>query len=322
MRSLRETGSHPTFPGPLMIHTNETSEDFHYFASTLKELNREIENILFVGSDRQKSIENGLASQLPIAHFLSCTKHILDNITRKMALIKVTGEAKSQILADIFGDRRAHQKGLIDSESNEEFDAKLFSLKESWDDAEKQSSRCGESQFYPYFLQHIASDMKSKMLVPIRRSAGLGDNVYYNNSPESINSRLKKEIDRQKQHSSPGKPSKCTYGEFIDIAEGFICKYRRNVHRAVKGDGPYGLAPEFKHLEVTEEEWRGVSPKKRVAKISSVDRPGASAYQICDSQPADSSKFPKCKASSQSGNTTSSLPPFECSGLPQSLKTT
>ena len=66
-----ETGSSPTFPGPVIIHTNETADDFHYFASTLKEQRREVDNILFIGSDRQKAIENGLSAQLPIAHFLS-----------------------------------------------------------------------------------------------------------------------------------------------------------------------------------------------------------------------------------------------------------
>lgn len=69
---------------------------------------REVDNILFIGSDQQKAIENGLSAQLPIAHFLSCTKHVQDNITRKMGLINITGEAKSQILADIFSDRNSH----------------------------------------------------------------------------------------------------------------------------------------------------------------------------------------------------------------------
>ena len=202
-----------------MVHTNETTEDFHYFASTLKEQRREVDNVLFVGSDRQKAIENGLSVQLPIAHYLSCTKHVQDNITHKMGLINVTGEAKSQILADIFGDRHSMEKGLIDSESSDEFDAKLLSLKEQWDEVERRSSQCEEPQFYNYFLQHIASDMKTKMLVSVRRSAGLGDNFYYNNAPESINSSLKKEITKQKQHSSPGKPSKCSYGEFVNIVE-------------------------------------------------------------------------------------------------------
>ena len=62
-----------------------------------------------------------------------------DNITRKMAVINVTGEAKSQILslADIFGDRRSKEKGFLDCESSDEFYAKLLSLKGQWDEVEK-----------------------------------------------------------------------------------------------------------------------------------------------------------------------------------------
>ena len=157
------------------------------------------------------------------------------------------------------------------------------------------------------------------MLLSVRRSAGLG----YNNGPESINGSLKKEIAKQKQHSSPGKPSKCSCGEFVDIAETFVGKYRRNVHRAVKGDGPYQLAPKFSHLEVTEEVWRDLSAKERVARIASVDQAVASVYEVGDTQAApESSQHGTCETSSCAG-TSSSLPvDFNGSGLPQTLKAT
>ena len=70
----------------------------------------------------------------------------------------------------------------------------------------------------------------------------------------------------------------------------------------MKGDGPYQLVPKFSHLEVTEEVWRGLSAKERVARIASVDQAGASAYEV---------------------GTPSSLPvDFNGSGLPQTLHTT
>ena len=95
--------------------------------------------------------------------------------------------------------------------------------------------------------------MKAKMLLPFRRSTGLGDKFYYNNCPDSMNSILKEVVQRQKQDQNPGKTSKCSYSEFIDIANTFVNKYRRNVHSEVKGDGLYMLAPEFKDLEVSHE---------------------------------------------------------------------
>lgn len=317
----RETGSHPTFPGPLMIHTSETSSTFHYFSSTLKELNREVENILFVGSDRQKSIENGLSEQLPIVNFLSCKRHVEDNIKRKMALININDETKSDILADIFGKRRTKEKGLIDCESNEEFDAKLLSLMDKWNGAEKKCTRCDEAKFHTYFLAHIASDMKAKMLLPVRRSAGLGDKFYYNNCPESMNSSLKKEVQKQKQYSNPGEPSKCSYSEFIDIAHTFVGKYRRNAHRAVTGDGPYMLAPAFKHLEVSQETWRVLSQRERVAKIAAVDQAGAKAYSISNASASVSKEIQPDETTSQPQRSPC-LPDFECSGLPHMLKGT
>ncbi len=79
MLVANETGTSPAFPGPFMLHTKESTEDFYYFGSTLKEQNREVENILSIGTDRQKSIEIGLCAQFPIAKFLSCVKHVQGN---------------------------------------------------------------------------------------------------------------------------------------------------------------------------------------------------------------------------------------------------
>jgi len=141
--------------------------------------------------------------------------------------------------------------------------------------------------------------------------------------PESINNSLKKEIAKQKQQSSTRKPSKCSYIEFVDIAENFVGKYRRNVHRAVKGDGPYQLAPKFSHLEATEKVWRGLSAKERVVRITLVDKAGASAYKIGDTQAVPESRQLGTWETSSSAGTPSFLPvDFNSSGLPQTLKAT
>ena len=86
---------------------------------------------------------------------------------------------------------------------------------------------------------------------------------------------------------------------FVDIAKNFVGKYRRNVHRFVKGDAPYQLDPKFSHLEVTEEVWRGLSVKERVARIASVDQAGVSAYEVGDAQAApELSQLGTCETSS------------------------
>lgn len=42
----------------------------------------------------------------------------------------------------------------------------------------------------------------------------------------------------------------------------------------------YQLAPKLSHLEVTEEVWRGLSAKDRVARIALEDEAGASACKV------------------------------------------
>ena len=82
-----------------------------------------------------------------------------------------------------------------------------MSFKWSWDARELKASRRETEQFYSYFLTNIASEMKGKMQLPIRRSAGLDDNFFYN-CPESINSCIKKEIDQQNRTSESRKINK------------------------------------------------------------------------------------------------------------------
>lgn len=85
---------------------------------------------------------------------------------------------------------------------------------------------------------------------------------------------------KSKNASSPGKPSKYSYGEFVNIADGFVSRYRRNVHRVVVGDGPYKLAPKYQHAAATEDSWRKMSQKERAAKISAIDPVGSKKLPV------------------------------------------
>ena len=129
-----DSGTHPNFPGPMMIHTDEGALAFHYFVSTLKGLNRDIENILFIGCERQKAIVKGLSQ----AKFLACAKHVQDNIKRKMSSLFIPDKVQTEFLNEISGNRS--KKALIDSGSVEDFDARLMSLKSSQDDKEIKHS--------------------------------------------------------------------------------------------------------------------------------------------------------------------------------------
>jgi hypothetical protein len=126
-----------------------------------------------------------------------------------------------------------------------------------------------------------------------------------------MNSCLKKEIDQQKKSSSPGRSSKCSYSEFSNIAQGFVEKYRRNIHRAIIGDSPYSLAPESVDFEVPKEEWNSLSKGEKIAQISLLDESGTKEYEKRPIQPS---------ISSQSTVLSHIMPEFESSGLPGNMK--
>lgn len=70
-----------------------------------------------------------------------------------MSSLFIPEEVQTEYLLDIFGNRS--NKGLIDSDSASDFDARLMSLRSSWDEREVKHCRKETPQFYSYFLANI-----------------------------------------------------------------------------------------------------------------------------------------------------------------------
>ena len=47
----KDTGKHPWFPGPILVHRNKTTEDFKYFWQSVKRENCQLEGLHVLGSD-------------------------------------------------------------------------------------------------------------------------------------------------------------------------------------------------------------------------------------------------------------------------------
>lgn len=80
-----------------------------------------------------------------------------------------------------------------------EFDEKLLLLRPIWYKRGQKATKSKDTKFFPHFFKNIAPDMKERMLLPLRRKAGLGDNFYYNNRSESLNERIKQRIRQNKR---------------------------------------------------------------------------------------------------------------------------
>ena len=73
-----------------MLHVKQDESQFVYFGHTLIEKQPRMDGVLFIGLDRSKAQENGLARAFPVSRFLPCTKHLRDNVNSNLASLQLT----------------------------------------------------------------------------------------------------------------------------------------------------------------------------------------------------------------------------------------
>lgn len=302
------TGKPAILPGPVMFHIRRSEKDFKYFIYTLLEQNDQLERIAFVGGDRDKA-QRGFLLPLKRCTFLPCKKHVEDDIARKLVELGMKDE-KDEILMDIFGSERNQQKGLIDSTSEDEYFAKVISVTEKWDTLERKKTPHKAPEFSVYFRRHIEDDMRERMLLHVRRSAGLGDEFFYNNGQECSNFKYKSKIREKKMQQATGyRPNmKCTWEEAIVIYKNMVEEVNRDKQRAVLGKGPYQLAGAYKHLEVSLLKWSSMTPSEKQNHVAKVD-PSCKKTGVI---PLAAEANDQCTADSTLGS-------FEDTGLPEFL---
>jgi len=131
----KRTAEPANLPGPAMFHTTKTQKDYLYFAHTLLESSYALERIVFVGGDRDK-VQSFFLKPLEGSIFLLCKKHVEDNIMEKIADLGLNS-IKCELLQDVFGDERKKERGIINSDTTEEFLAKVESVSSKWDKIER-----------------------------------------------------------------------------------------------------------------------------------------------------------------------------------------
>ena len=222
-------GSHPTMLGPCMLHMRQNkSHSISWHHRSLVSLEEEFSNVLAIRSDRDAALRKGMKSFFPLATRLSCKKHVEDDVARKLDDLRVGDLDKKEFLLDIFGSDARKEMGLIDASSSQEFDARLESLYPVWVKREMEArglSKEATTEFYPYFLTNVATDMKPTMIESVREKVGLGENFFYDNDPESINDRMKKR---------KGKGSRnLAWTECVDLLQSLSEEQERNAERAL-----------------------------------------------------------------------------------------
>ena len=242
---------HPVILGPLLVHQQKDFSSFNYFASTLVSHDRRLRNVLAFGTDGDQAIVESFAHNFPFALQLRCFIHLTRNIEDKLRSLAIPTEVAGEFIADIFGRRTGgvYIEGLVDSRSEEDFDATLKQLETVWE------SRPNGSKFYRFFSQYQSNVIKYHMRRDIREAAGLGNppSIYTTNSVESINAELKRKVNYKESQ----------WPEFNRHMQQLVESQRDEIVRAISGRGQYRLLPEFQHLSVSVNEWIKMRPEQR-----------------------------------------------------------
>jgi len=151
----KNTNKPPVFIGPLLMHQHKDWKTYAKFAHTLISEKPELEGILACGTDGEKALIDGFKRNLRFAMFLRCFPHFKDNIKRELTSRGLDEKVRKQFVQEIFGKQEGNVKfyGLVDCNSEDEFETKLEVLKEVWQEREKTSGSKGSSQlsFYSWF---------------------------------------------------------------------------------------------------------------------------------------------------------------------------
>jgi len=158
----KQTGKPPLFIGPLLMHQRKDWKTYSKFAHLIKSESPVLEGILACGTDGEKALIDVFKRNFQFATFLRCFIHFKDNIKRELGNRGFQSGDKQKFLEEIFGRQKETVKffGLVDSDSDDKFDVRLASLKESWMERETKLGCSLPITFYEWFKNEVGNCIK------------------------------------------------------------------------------------------------------------------------------------------------------------------
>ena len=187
----------------MRIHYKKDERSYRDFLNKLKSLRPGLQEIASFGTDGEMALVNALQSCFPkgAEKPLRCFRHFRQNAEAMLNKVGIRGATAKQYLWEIFGKVSSDgccETGILNSESDAEFDALLDSIKPVW------SVRENGFKVFEYIKQK-SEMMKKHMTAKVRRLAGLpsiSSSVdvpvkFYTLEAESTNNRIKTKKQRK-----------------------------------------------------------------------------------------------------------------------------
>ena len=215
-------------------------------------MNPKLTSVLAFGTDGEEAVVKAFKQQFPFAVHLRCFRHMKQDIQRKLSVdMGFPSDTTSTILAHIFGQKSGPTffEGLVDTNSESEYDRKLHSLESIWAKFEDLRAKKSNNKitFYAWFCKYHGEEIKSTMIRSVREAAGLGDppSEFCTNDSEAINSALKQFLAFKKSE----------WPIFNEKMRKFVSSQEEEVCKSIIGLGQYSLKGEYQHLSVAPSRW-------------------------------------------------------------------
>ena len=233
-------GKHPEFPGPNFWHFRKDRETYRRFAGELIIKKPELSGIKKVGHDLDHALSNGIGDILKEASKLWCTQHMQERDAHHLRTLGCNRRTLERVMADIYGSQTESmlQSGLADADDESDFDVKLQSLEDVWEDL--------APGFHDWFLKRRAEYFKSCLILSARETLGIKGR-FYTNGLELKHKLQKKQL---KESDIPKKVSEVT-----SLIESWAEEFYHEETRAIRGMGKYRLACGYEHFLVDPVKW-------------------------------------------------------------------
>ena len=196
---------------------------------------------------------------------LRCFRHFRNNLICKLRELNVAECGQEEIMKDVFGGVSEDELhlGLVDSEDQDIFKAKLASLKDRWNGFEVSNRRSLQGtmiqpEFHDWFCEYKAEDMSNTMVKSVRNAAGLSSSDgntkrFYTNASESLNQMLKEKVNYKTSHLH----------KFIDEICDFVKRQENDMKKVVCRAGDWCLHLDYSDLQKSEDDWMRMSTNAR-----------------------------------------------------------
>ena len=171
----RKTGKTPVFIGSTFIHHTKQRTTYKQFFDKLISLRPQLHNVLSYGTDGETAVSDALEEAFPLAIHLRCFRC---NLQTFLSALSTT--TTHEYFDEIFGKQEGnvYQEGLLDAVTDDDFDVRLFSLRDSW--ARREKCSADDCKLYDWMVGRSFM-MKSCMVASLRTKPGLGNPPFHLN---------------------------------------------------------------------------------------------------------------------------------------------